>query len=73
MIFRSGWRVAPWHNRADIFYTDENSPHGYSNIDIPKGEARKSFYSYFYTELGERFKYSVSRLDDNAIKRQHES
>ncbi len=66
-------RVAPWHNRAIIFYTDENSPHGYSKINIPDHESRKSFYTYFYTPVGEGFKYSdsrfVSRPDDNAFRK----
>ncbi|NVK26730.1 MAG: 2OG-Fe(II) oxygenase [Flavobacteriia bacterium] len=66
-------RVAPKHNRAVIFYTDENSPHGYSKIDIPEGESRKSFYTYFYTEVGEGFRYSdsrfVSRPDDNFVRK----
>jgi len=55
-------------NRAVLFYTDENSPHGYARIKVPSGETRKSFYSYFYTPLGDGFKYSdsrfVSRPDD---------
>ena len=55
-------RIAPNHNRAVIFYTDENSPHGYSKINVPEGETRKSFYTYFYTEIGEGFKYSDSRF-----------
>lgn len=55
-------RIAPSHNRAVIFYTDENSPHGYSKINVPEGETRKSFYTYFYTEIGEGFRYSDSRF-----------
>lgn len=55
-------------NRAVIFYTDENSPHGYAKISVPEGETRKSFYTYFYTPIGEGFRYSdsrfVSRPDD---------
>ncbi|GGH76690.1 MAG: 2OG-Fe(II) oxygenase [Bacteroidetes bacterium] len=66
-------RVAPSHNRAVIFYTDENSPHGYSKINIPEGESRKSFYTYFYTEVGEGFRYSdsrfISRPDDSAARK----
>ena len=54
--------IAPLFNRAVIFLTDENSPHGYEAIKIPEGESRKSFYSYFYTEIGEGFKYSDSRF-----------
>ena len=55
-------RVLPSHNRAIVFYTDENSPHGYSRINIPEGESRKSFYTYFFTEVGEGFRYSDSRF-----------
>lgn len=66
-------RVAPSHNRAVIFYTDENSPHGYAKINIPEGESRKSFYTYFYTEVGEGFRYSdsrfISRPDDSAARK----
>lgn len=66
-------RIAPSHNRAVIFYTDENSPHGYAKINIPEGESRKSFYAYFYTPVGEDFRYSDSRFiarpDEGLAKR----
>jgi hypothetical protein len=66
-------RVAPLHNRAVIFYTDEKSPHGYSKINIPEGESRKSFYAYYYTPVGEGFRYSDSRFiarpDDSMLKK----
>jgi hypothetical protein len=66
-------RVAPLHNRAVIFYTDEKSPHGYSKINIPEGESRKSFYAYYYTPVGEGFRYSDSRFiarpDDSFLKK----
>ncbi|MGB0175667.1 MAG: 2OG-Fe(II) oxygenase [Owenweeksia sp.] len=55
-------RIAPSHNRAVIFYTDDNSPHGYSKINVPEGETRKSFYTYYYTEIGEGFKYRDSKF-----------
>lgn len=55
-------RIAPSHNRAVIFYTDDNSPHGYSKIKVPEGETRKSFYTYYYTEIGEGFKYRDSKF-----------
>ena len=65
--------IAPLFNRAVIFLTDENSPHGYKAINIPEGESRKSFYAYYYTEIDENFKYSdskfVSRPDDRFLKR----
>lgn len=65
--------IAPSHNRAVIFYTDDNSPHGYSKIDIPEGESRKSFYTYYYTEIGEGFKYRdskfISRPDEGLGKK----
>jgi hypothetical protein len=54
--------ISPLFNRAIIFLTDENSPHGYKSINIPEGESRKSFYAYYYTEIGEGFKYSDSRF-----------
>jgi len=60
-------------NRAVIFYTDEKSPHGYARIKVPEGETRKSFYTYFYTPLGDGFRYSdsrfVSRPDDAISKK----
>ena len=65
--------IAPLFNRAVIFLTDENSPHGYKAINIPEWESRKSFYAYYYTEIDENFKYSdskfVSRPDDKFLKR----
>ncbi len=54
--------VAPNHNRAILFLTDENSPHGYKAIAVPEGETRKSFYAYFFTEIGNDFHYSDSRF-----------
>jgi len=41
----------PLFNRCVIFETSEISYHGYSKITVPEGETRKSFYSYFYTDL----------------------
>ena len=55
-------KIAPSFNRAVIFLTDENSPHGYAQIQIPEGESRKSFYAYFFTEIGEGFRYSDSKF-----------
>lgn len=60
-------------NRAIIFLTDENSPHGYGKINVPEGETRKSFYTYYFTEVGEGFNYSdsrfVTRPDDSVAKK----
>jgi Rps23 Pro-64 3,4-dihydroxylase Tpa1-like proline 4-hydroxylase len=38
-------------NRCLVFETSEISYHGYSKITLPPGETRKSFYTYFYTQL----------------------
>lgn len=66
-------KILPAHNRAIIFYTDDNSPHGVTKVTCPEGESRKSFYTYFYTEIGEGFKYRdskfLSRPDDKLGKR----
>jgi Rps23 Pro-64 3,4-dihydroxylase Tpa1-like proline 4-hydroxylase len=43
-------KVLPMFNRCVIFETSEISYHGYSKINIPEGESRKSFYSYYYTK-----------------------
>jgi len=55
-------KILPKHNRAVIFYTDDNSPHGVTRVNVPEGETRKSFYTYFYTEIGEGFKYRDSKF-----------
>jgi len=66
-------KYPPLFNRAIIFYTDDNSPHGYSKIDVPEGESRKSFYTYFYTDLEEGVEYRDSKFfakpDDTMSKR----
>lgn len=66
-------KVSPAFNRALIFYTDDNSPHGYSKINVPEGESRKSFYTYYYTPLGDGFKYRdskfISRPDDSRARK----
>ncbi|MEZ5171977.1 MAG: 2OG-Fe(II) oxygenase [Bacteroidia bacterium] len=41
----------PLFNRCVIFETSEISYHGYSKINVPEGESRKSFYAYYYTDL----------------------
>lgn len=60
-------------NKALIFLTDKNSPHGYSKINVPKGESRKSYYAYFYTPLEDGVKYEDSRFlnrpDDSLLKK----
>lgn len=60
-------------NKALIFVTDKNSPHGYSKINVPEGESRKSYYAYFYTPLEDGVKYEdsrfLSRPDDSFIKK----
>ncbi len=55
-------KYAPGFNRAVIFETDDNSPHGYGQINVPEGETRKSFYTYFYTPLPRNFVYRDSRF-----------
>ena len=66
-------KYPPAFNCAVIFETDERSPHGYSKINIPEGESRKSFYTYYYTAIPENFVYSdskfVSRPDESLIKK----
>jgi len=66
-------KVPPTFNTAVIFYTDDNSPHGYRKINIPEDESRKSFYTYFYTKPEEGVSYRdskfVSRPDDAASKK----
>ena len=47
----------PSHNRAVIFECSKISFHGYSTIHIPENESRKSFYSYFYTDIAEGVEY----------------
>lgn len=60
-------------NRAVIFLTDETTPHGYRKINIPEGESRKSFYTYYSTKPDDDFKYVDShfktRPDDSLTKK----
>jgi Rps23 Pro-64 3,4-dihydroxylase Tpa1-like proline 4-hydroxylase len=44
-------KVLPSFNRCLIFETNEISYHGYDKISIPENITRKSFYTYFYTDL----------------------
>ena len=66
-------KIPPTFNTAVIFYTDDNSPHGYKKINIPDGESRKSFYTYYYTKPTEGITYRdskfVSRPEDNAARK----
>ena len=66
-------KVVPGFNRAIIFYTDDNSPHGVSKLNVPEGESRKSFYTYYYTqpEAGTTYRDSkfLSRPDDNLSRK----
>ena len=66
-------KVPPTFNTAVIFYTDDNSPHGYGKIDIPEGESRKSFYTYFYTKPEDGVTYRdskfISRPDDGTVRK----
>ena len=66
-------KVLPGFNKAVIFYTDDNSPHGVSKVVVPEGESRKSFYTYYFTPLEEGVKYRdsrfISRPDDSALKK----
>ena len=55
-------KYPPNMNMAMIFVTDENSPHGYSKINIPEGESRKSYYAYYYTPLEEGVEYKDSKF-----------
>jgi Rps23 Pro-64 3,4-dihydroxylase Tpa1-like proline 4-hydroxylase len=43
----------PSFNRCVIFETNEISYHGYSRINIPENESRKSFYCYYYTDIND--------------------
>lgn len=66
-------KIPPLHNLAVIFYTDDNSPHGYSPIQVPENESRKSFYTYYYTPVGEGFSYRDSKFlprpDESLLKK----
>lgn len=55
-------KYPPTFNKAVIFLTDENSPHGYEKINFPDGEYRKSYYAYFFTPMEEGVKYEDSRF-----------
>lgn len=44
-------KVRPDYNRALIFMTTGKSYHGYGKINPPEEVTRKSFYTYFYTNV----------------------
>ena len=54
----------PSFNRCVIFETNEISYHGYSKITVPENVTRKSFYSYYYTQLNE----NAARYHDTTFK-----
>lgn len=67
-------KISPAFNRAVIFETSEISYHGYSRIQVPEGESRKSVYAYFYThERADAVPYHdtifKARPNDNTVKR----
>jgi len=53
-------KVSPILNRAIIFLTDDNSPHGVTAVTVPEGETRKSMYTYYFTPMEEGVKYRDS-------------
>lgn len=66
-------KIMPYFNRAVIFYTDENAPHGYRKMSLPEGITRKSFYTYYYTAVEEGVQYRdstfLARPDESFSKR----
>lgn len=54
--------LLPNFNRAVIMETTEDSYHGYSKINIPDHESRKSFYCYYYTPISGDFTFRDSRF-----------
>jgi 2OG-Fe(II) oxygenase superfamily len=65
--------VLPYFNRAVIFYTDENAPHGYRKMNLPEDIYRKSIYTYYYTPVEEGVVYRdstfLTRPDESFAKR----
>ncbi len=65
--------ILPNFNRAVVFYTDKNAPHGYRKMSLPEEITRKSFYCYYYTQVAEGMEYYdstfVSRPDESFLKR----
>ena len=54
--------VLPAFNRAVIFRTDELSQHGVRKVTCPENESRKSFYGFYFTAIGNDFKYRDSKF-----------
>jgi hypothetical protein len=52
----------PAFNRAVIFRTDELSQHGVRKVTCPENESRKSYYGFYFTPIGEDFKYRDSKF-----------
>lgn len=50
-------KYSPTFNRCVIFECNEVSYHGYDKINVPENESRKSFYSYYYSPVGNNVKY----------------
>jgi hypothetical protein len=73
-VTKLGQAYLPIFNRCVIFETSEISYHGYSTITVPEGETRKSFYSYYYTPIGDyKGKYHdtvfKARPEEGALKK----
>lgn len=66
-------KVMPGFNTAVLFYTDDNSPHGVTKLNVPEGESRKSFYTYYYTKPDADTVYRdskfLSRPDDKLSRK----
>jgi hypothetical protein len=52
--------VSPGFNKAILFLTDDNSPHGVKAVNVPEGESRKSMYTYYFTPMEEGVTYRDS-------------
>lgn len=52
--------VSPSFNKAIIFLTDDDSPHGVTAVNVPEGETRKSMYMYYFTPMEKGVKYRDS-------------
>ncbi len=64
----------PGYNVCVMFETSEISYHGYGKITVPEGMTRKSFYTYYYTPIGNykgRYHDTVfkARPEEGALKK----